>query len=205
MRVEIDSRDLRKIERAGYGRQIPYALSRSINRLVYLAQQEVRSKADRHIDKGATPWTKSGIRYRNSRKSNLVSEVYVADGREYLKKVVYGGEVRPEKSALVVPAKIRLNKYGNISRGKVRKLTANKAKFFVGVPKGKADVPDNEGVWERMGRGGRKNLRQVVRFKERRYQRPIFPAPKIALKKASRLLRSTLKREMSRAIASSRL
>lgn len=204
MRVKVDTRDLRKIQRAGYDRQLPFALSRTLNRLAYLAQQEVRQKADKHIDRGANPWTKSGIRFRKSSKRRLVADVYVADGREYIKTIVEGGDVLPEKRVLVQPAQVRLNRYGNITRGKVRKMTANKQKYFVGVPKGIPERQENEGVWQRMGRGGRKKIRQVVKFKDRRYQRAIFPADRLAMRKAERRLGVTLTRELRNAMASAR-
>ena len=60
---------LNKVQR----KQVPFAASKTLNQLAYeVARKEMPAKADDAFQGGATPYTKRGFRYKNSRKKSCL-------------------------------------------------------------------------------------------------------------------------------------
>lgn len=189
--IEIDDKNWTDEVDALFERNLPFATSMAINRTVYRTQQVLRNQMDRYYQGGAIPFTKRSILYSKSHKRSLSAMVYVnPDGdREYIMDTMTGSTVRPGrgKATRVQPVRLRLTKQGNISTryeagsgGKIAKLLSNKRKYFSGRPKGRPNSEDFAGVWERMGRGGKDNLRMIAHFKKSWRQKHIFPGFTIA-------------------------
>tara|TARA_R110000868_G_scaffold314641_1_gene575555 strand:+ start:271 stop:906 length:636 start_codon:yes stop_codon:yes gene_type:complete len=164
--------------------QAPFAASVAMNKTVYETSQFLRSAANRAYQGGATRFSQSGFVYSKSDKKNLVATVYIADRQSYLLNTIDGGVVKPVKRALVQPVEINKNKYGNIPRGKIRRLITNKKRYFSGTPRNWG-VDSNEkyaGVWERKNKNTQ--LVMLAKYKNQRHQTKFFPSREIAYKYA---------------------
>lgn len=164
------TRGLTKIQR----KQIPFAASLALNKVAYQANTAIKKQAKYQLHK-PTNWTLAGFLYDKSTKKNLHVVLYaagaqkgkkgrLADRNKYLIYQVEGGTRFPDGRAIIVPTKhTRLNKHGNIPRATLKKFVENKKKYFSGKPRGRSNET-NAGVYERMGRGGRKSIKKVASF-----------------------------------------
>ena len=165
-------------------RQIPFAASRALNDLVFdISRKKMPRFADRIFEGGVTPFTKRGFKFTKSNKRKgtqayLTASVLIDKVQgSYMKFQVSGGTRFPKRKAILVPTnKIRLNKYGNLTRATYARIINDKNKYFKGIPKGRFGEA-NEGIWERYG--GNKNIRMVAKYTDKGEYRPLFPFGKI--------------------------
>lgn len=131
--------------------QVPFAVSLGLTRIAQRAQSDVERTLPQRIDR-PTPFTQRGIGVQSASKRRPIARVFVKRVQaQYLGLLERGGTLKPKKRALVVPAGVRLNRYGNLTRNKVRKLLARKD-VFSGTVRGTA------GIWQRRKRKGPKLL-----------------------------------------------
>ncbi len=127
--------------------QLPFALSLGINETL----DDVKSGEERLLDvrlDRPTPFTKRGLAVKRSSKRSLAGRVFFKPIQSaYLRKLEDGGERKPKGRAIPVPVNQRRNKYGNMSKGTIKRLLA-KPNVFSGTIKGVA------GIWQRPGRKG---------------------------------------------------
>jgi len=183
--------------------QAPFALSQTINDLLFKGKQAINAAQDRAYEGGSTKWSKSGIGYLKSTKQVLIGMIYLSDNpeHEYLKLGINGGTVHPlnGQKAIKVPSKGQgLNKYGNFSFGggktwagkKIDKANSSKT-HFIGIPKNIEKMPffkgqkeDYYGVWMRQGKAGKgsktgayRKVTMQLGFEKTRTQRAYFKNP----------------------------
>lgn len=104
-----------------------------------------------------------------------------------MKRQIEGGLRRPKNQAIPVPIEdnIRLNKYGSLTRNKVKNLLADKDKYFSGKLKGAKGKGTGEGIWQRMpanskrkkNRGGK--VRMVISWNPKADYKASFPFKRI--------------------------
>ena len=160
-------------------RQIPFATSRALNDLVFdISRNKMPKFADKIFKGGATPFTKRGFKFTKSTKKTLSASVLIDKVQgSYMQFQVSGGTRFPKRKAILVPTnKIRLNKYGNLTRATYSRIINDKSKYFKGIPRGRFGEA-NEGIWERYG--GNKNIRMVAKYTDKGEYRPLFPFGKI--------------------------
>lgn len=152
-------------------RQIPYAASTAINRIAAGLRGEEMALMPAELDR-PTPFTMRGVKYTRSSKRDLTASVYLDEIQSaYLGWQIEGGKRTPKKKALVVPASaMKLNSYGNMAKGKVQKMLADKKHYFSGKPRG-GDRP--AGIWKREGKGG-KIVPQVLYEPSATYKPKVF-------------------------------
>jgi hypothetical protein len=155
-------------------KQVPFAASLALNKVAYQANMAIRKQAKYQLH-NPTNWTISGFLYDKSNKKNLNVLMYaagapsgkrgrLADRNKYMIFQVHGGTRFPDGRAIIVPTKhTRLNKHGNIPRALLKQFVENKTKYFAGKPRGRSNET-NAGVYERVGRGGRKSIKKVASF-----------------------------------------
>ena len=155
-------------------KQVPFATSLALNKVAYQANTAIKRQA-RYQLHNPTNWTLAGFMYDKSTKKNLHVVLYaagaeggkkgkLADRNKYLIYQVEGGTRLPNGRAIIVPTKhTKLNKHGNIPRATLKKFVENKTKYFSGKPRGRSNET-NAGIYERMGRGGRKTIKKVASF-----------------------------------------
>lgn len=183
--------------------QAPFAMSQTINDLLFKGKQAINDAQDKKYEGGATRWSKAGIGYVKSTKQLLAGLIYLSDDpkHEYLKFGIEGGLVHPlgRQKAIKVPSKGKgLNKYGNFqfSGGKTfagREIAKGKLNqtHFIGIPKNIERMPffkgsrdDYYGVWLRKGKKGAKggkglkeSITMQVGLAKSRKQIPYFKSP----------------------------
>jgi len=126
--------------------QIPFATAKALTATAQDLQVALNAKVETVFDR-PTPFTKKAIGITIANKSSLTARVFVKDIQaQYLGLQIEGGTRTPKGRALVVPAGLRLNQYGNIPRGKLKALLA-RADVFSGRVGGVA------GIWQRTRKG----------------------------------------------------
>lgn len=143
-------------------RQLPFVVSLGLNRTAERIKGDVERTLPQRLDR-PTPFTQRGLAIRPALKSRPVAWVFFKDRQaSYLKAQEVGGQRTPNKRRLVVPSRVRLNRYGNMTRGKVKALLKRKDVFS-------AEINGVEGIWQRRKRSGPKLL---VRYTKKAEYRP---------------------------------
>ena len=206
--------------------QSPFALSLTMNRAQKQANEFLKKSMmnNRQIKGGATAFTLRGIRNSWPSKTDLISEMFFAPDRSYMKEIIYGGRKQAKNKRLPEPITSNIGKdltsKGNISRrvfkaGSLVEGKSNK-RYFIGVPKGRPNTPSYRGIWRRDGKGGyegkkeerraRGKLVQIVSLKRSsRNQRITFPADKIAMRAYTAGIKMNYVTAMKQAIETARI
>lgn len=154
-------------------RQLPIATARALTRLAQSGRDGVKERMRSVFDR-PTPFTvNQGVTITSATKTNLESSVFVKDIQAgYLHLQEFGGVNQPKKTALVTPALIRLNQYGNIPNKAVGRLKSKKD-VFVGTVRGVG------GIWQRPKRNSGTGPVLLVRFEGAKPVKPhqfFYPA-----------------------------
>lgn len=183
--------------------QVPFATSRALNAVALAVRdaedRQLRDKLDR-----PTPFTLRGLGVLRSSKRALAAAVFMKDRQaEYLALQETGGTRRPKRRAIAVPAKLRVNSYGNIPRGGIKRALAA-ANTFSGRPKG-GGAP---GIYKRLGARGKFKsghaLQLQVTWAERARYRPRLGFMQTAIRVAQRRAAPEFERALMAAIATAR-
>lgn len=178
-------------------RQLPFATSLALNDTADTIKRNAERSLDRDLDR-PTPFTKRGLMVLRSSRRRLEATVLFKDRQaSYLAWQEEGGTRRPLRRAIPVPVGVRLNRYGNMTRGRVRALLARRD-VFSGNPTGRAG-----GIYQRTGKGGRK-LRLLVAWEGSATYRPRLNFRRSAERTAVHYFPIALDRAMRRALATAR-
>lgn len=186
-------------------RQVPFVVSRAINDTLFGARKNQMMTMNKNLDGGPTRWTRNSLLYRKATRSNLSGELYFSDRASYMKTVVHGGTITPNKKKLVAPVKgkVRLTKQGNLTKNKVQQL-ASKNNHFVGLP-GNSKDQSKYGVYKKKGRGKNRKLERVVYINlTSRKQKKTYDGPRFAKKYIENHLQVNIIRAAKHAIKTSR-
>lgn len=188
--------DLKDFQR----RQLPFATASA---LTDLARYDVAPAIERQIDRvfdNPTPFTKKGVGYRWATKSSLVSTVFMKDIQgQYLRLEETGGVRTPQGRAIVMPVGQRLNQYGNIPKGAVKRLLA-RPDVFTGRINGVA------GVWQRtMDRTTKeRGVKLLIAWEDKATYTPRFGFYETARASAELNFRGRYEVALSKALATAR-
>lgn len=200
MRLSLQS-NIRAVERDlsdAARRQLPFATSIALNETATEIQKNETKRLNRVIDR-PTPFTKRAYAIRRSTKRRLDVTVYAKRLQSrYLSTLEDGGTRRPKGRALIIPAKMKKNKYGNLPRGSVKRMIAN-PNVFSGAPKGRKGSP---GIYRRVA-GGRK-LTKMVSYTNRAKYKPSLSFRRSAEKTAINRFPAKFERALSKAFATRR-
>lgn len=155
--------DVQRFERdmQGFERNIPFAISVSLNRTADEAVKELKASADEDLTI-RTPWVARGIRFQRSTKKDLIVRVGSVD--EFMAGQVLGGKRQDDPGASKPSEAIPMTGRGR-PRSTEQSVTrpakwpgalAERPNTFIGVVKTK--VGPLEGVWERIQK--KKNIRR---------------------------------------------
>ncbi len=145
-------------------RQLPFATSVALNDTVADVQKNETRRLSKQLDR-PTPFTKRAYAIRRASKRRLVATVYARRIQAaYLSKQEDGGVNKPKGRAIVLPQKIRTNRYGNIAKGGVKRQLA-RSDTFSGTPKGAGRGP---GIYKRRG----SKLTKLVSYTSRTRYKP---------------------------------
>lgn len=137
-------------------RQLPFATALALNDTAGAVKDAWSVHLERRLDR-PTPFTKRGIYQRRASKARLTAEVGMKDIQAgYLSTLVQGGTRLPAGRALLVPVRQRVNQYGNLPRGAVRRLLARDDVFSGKVGRG-------AGIFQR-GKSRKKAPRLLISY-----------------------------------------
>ena len=192
-RVGTTIRQFRRRLTAIQRRQLPFATALALTATAKDVQRNVEKAIDRGFDR-PTPFTRRAIGITAARKTRLIASVFVKRIQaQYLAVQETGGERRPRGRALVLPAAARLNRYGNLPRGAVRRLLG-RPDTFSGTVRGIA------GIWQRRGR----SVSLVVAYEPKARYRPRLGFMDTARKTARARFPIQMRRALERALATAR-
>lgn len=128
-------------------KQLPFAVAQGINKTAARVA-EAEEQNIRDTFKSPTPFTQNSVGVRKARKSSLTATVYLKDiAAAYLQPYETGGVHKLNSRALLNPKDIKLNRYGQLSKGTLAKLKGRPDVFIGPVKTKDGDVID--GVWQR--------------------------------------------------------
>lgn len=190
--IDAFERSLTRFER----QQLPFALSLAINETLADVKEAEEVRLPLVLDK-PTPFTRRGLMIQRATKRRLAGALKYKDiQKRYLMLQETGGRRVPKKNAIVIPVNQRVNKFGNLSRGAVKRLLA-KPNVFSG------EVNGVGGIWQRPRRkGGR--LKLLIAYEKQAQYRPRLRFEVSALAKAQRVLPLNMRHGMRRAIQTAR-
>lgn len=173
--IKADVKEFSRWMNATQKKALPSAIRNGLNATAFQTMKGMRKDLPKFV-KNPTKFTERGLQYSRAEKTNLTARVgFVSSGfgkpvagsktmpADYMARLSTGGIRLPNRKSIPVPVikNYKTNKFGNIKRNDINKFLNNDKKYFVGIPKGmtgqKAD-----GIWKRMGRGGRKNIAMVI-------------------------------------------
>ena len=168
-------------------KQIPFATSKALNAVAFDARSFIQKSLPRKLDR-PTKGIISSVQVEKSKKKNLVAIVGFAglgfkstkwkeSPAKIMRRQIEGGTRSAKSKAIPVPIvrNIKLNKFGNLPRTKIKTLLAKPDKYFSGKPKGR-----DAGVYERIKTKNKRGLKMLVNYeKTTQYQGGRFPLRKI--------------------------
>lgn len=176
-----------------YRNQLPFATAKALTNTAQDIQREITRHLPDIFEK-PTPFTQRAIGYQRATKRELTALVFVKDIQAaYLGLQVTGGERRPKRRALLLPAGVERNVYGNIPRTKLRTLLRRRDVFS-------GNVGGIGGIWQRKGR----NLRLLIAYEPKAEYRKRFPFYEIARQVASRVLERNFRAAWAQAVATAK-
>lgn len=139
-------------------RQIPFATVQALNAVAEQVKQAEKENIKATFPT-ATPFTVNSVVVLRARKSSPRAVVLIKDtAAKYLQPYEGGGVHYLNSRALLNPKNVRLNQYGNLTKGKLSGLKG-RSDVFIGSIHGKSG-PVN-GVWQRLAGG---KLKLLIRF-----------------------------------------
>ena len=170
-------------------KQIPFATSKALNDVAFDCRSSIQKFLPKKLDRPTTGITRS-VQVEKSKKKNLVAIVGFAglgfkstkwseSPAEIMRRHIQGGTRSPQGKAIPVPIarNLKLNKFGNMPRTKIKTLLSKPDKYFSGQPKGR-----DAGIYERTKRTKRKpgKLKMLITWEPTtQYHGGRFPLRKI--------------------------
>jgi len=200
--VKLDSRNCIKYLNNIAAKQIPYASAIALNDIAFEVKGEEVVALKQHLDR-PTPFTQRAYDVVKANKARIVASVRArAVQSEYLKWQVDGGSRAPAKVANVIPADVGRNAYGNMRTGVVKRMIADKGRYFSGRPRGHSAPA---GIWQRLGgKGSRRDLRLMVAYDDSVKYKKILPFEDVARKTVTKIAPGKFSKALDKAIASAR-
>jgi hypothetical protein len=138
--IKVEGLDALRNKLSAQAKQIPYATSRAINSLAYIATQDAKTEIKKVFDR-VTPWVAGSVRYSKSNKNDLRSTIDLdywgnkqgVSVEQVLKAEIYGGARRQKRHEIaleragILPAGMRIvpgsaakmDAYGNMTSGQI--------------------------------------------------------------------------------------
>lgn len=144
-------------------KQVDFAASRALTQLAKEVQAAEKENLKRTF-KHPKPFTVNAIGMRGATKRMLEAKVFVKPvAAKYLRPYETGGVHVLPGQALLNPKDVRLNQYGQLSRGTMKRLKG-RSDIYIGPIETKHGKID--GVWQRTKakKGNPSRLRLLIRF-----------------------------------------
>lgn len=196
--IPIDSKATRAYLSSVGKKQLPYATARALTWTAKDVSQALSAELDQFLDR-PTPFTRRAFGTIRATKRRLRAYVFIKDVQaEYLKYAINGGTRAPRGKAIGVPSSnMRLNKYGNMPRGRLQKLLSD-PRNFSGTIKG---VP---GIWRRTGGKRNPGVKLLVAWEPKASYRRRYPFRRRVRHHARRMYPENFRHSFAQAMRSAR-
>jgi hypothetical protein len=126
--------------------QVPFATALALNDTIADVAEIEGRELESSLD-APTPFTRKGFYQGRANKRRLTAKLGIKRIQaEYLQFAIDGGLRKPKRRAILVPGKIRLNKFGNMPKGSLKRATAKSDTFVVNKGDGQSLRP---GIYRR--------------------------------------------------------
>ena len=174
MQIKADTKKLTRYLNSVQRKQIPFATSKALNDVAFDARKAIQEDLPKQLDRPTKGLVRSVIVVKSTKK-NLVAMVGFA-GRgfgktkwsespaEIMGRLITGGARKPTGKAILVPVakNVKLNKFGNLPRTKIKTMLSKSKRYFSGTPKGRGP-----GVYERVKKRGKQGqLKMIASWKQ---------------------------------------
>jgi hypothetical protein len=147
IRVNSNANDIARQLDAFVRKQVPFAVAQGINRTAARVA-DIERRNIQQTFAHPTPFTQKSIGVSKAKKTSPTAVVYLKDiAASYLQPFETGGVHKLNSQALLNPKNIRLNQYGQLTRGSLANLKG-RPDVFIGAVK-TADGQTINGVWQR--------------------------------------------------------
>ena len=177
--VKSDIKQFSKWMNATQKKHLKSGIRNGLNETAFQTMKGMRKDLPKFVDR-PTSFTTRGLQYSRAEKTRLTARVgFVSNDfgkpvggsrtkqADYMSRLAHGGIRLPHRKSIPVPVSknYKTNKFGNIKRNDINKFLSNDKKYFSGIPRGINDSKA-DGIWKRMGRGGRKNIAMVIAWED---------------------------------------
>tara|TARA_B110000008_G_C16896558_1_gene534975 strand:+ start:576 stop:1298 length:723 start_codon:yes stop_codon:yes gene_type:complete len=119
---------------------------------------------------------------------------------KYMRLQTDGGERTPNRKYIVIPTvHSELNQHGNFPRNFVKRVKADKKRYFFGTPKGRPSNGSFNGIWRRLGtttNDRSPKLQKVASFIDRQTINKLFPFDKLTRTFIPKILEKQLQKQI---------
>lgn len=147
-------------------KQMPYAQARAMTELGKLVVKAEVANMQKVLDR-PTPFTLKSVGIKGATKDSQQTTIFIKDiAAVYLEPYEFGGINKLSGRALLRPANIGLNQYGNLPKSKLAQLKGKK-NIFIGAIKTERAGTIN-GVWQRIPAQAGKpaGLKLLIKFED---------------------------------------
>lgn len=174
--------------------QLPFATAQALTMTGRDAKVGVEDRIGKAFDR-PTSFTKRAAASLPASKTRIYSRVLIKDRQaEYLGIQERGGARLPARTAIPVPVGARLNQYGNMPRGALRRLLA-RADTFSGTVRGIG------GIWQRDKSGG---VKLLIAYQPKAQYKPAFEFKETVKRLAAERFPKNFQTAFSRALETAR-
>lgn len=127
-RIELNSefKEFRNALSALADREMPFVIAKTLTDTAKSAQAEESRQLPRRLDR-PTPFTKRAYGIKPATKTSPEAHLFAKPVQaQYLSMQETGGTATPPKRALIAPRSAKLNRYGNLPRGGLKRMKARK-------------------------------------------------------------------------------
>ena len=118
----------------------------------------------------------------------------------YMRLQTNGGERTPNRKYIVIPTvHSDLNQHGNFSRTFVKKVKADKKRYFFGTPKGRPTNGSFNGIWRRLGtttNNKSPKIQKVASFVDRQTIDKLYPFDRLTRTFIPKILKKNLEKQI---------
>jgi hypothetical protein len=178
--------------------QIPFAAAMALNETAFAVRLAEVDELFKAFD-GPTPFTQRAFRVQKATKTALTARVFIGREQEdYLGPYIIGGtRFLGQKKGLILPINQRVNRYGNLPTGTLKRQLA-KPSVFAGTVRGVG------GVWQRKKVRGKSGLKLLERFVDPKAVTQRFEFYDVGVRTAHQVFPKAFGHNLARAIASMR-
>jgi len=195
--IKVDTKSVTKFLNNIADKQLAYASMNALNNTAFKVKDAEVAALSKHLDR-PTPFTQRSYEVVKANKARLTATIQArAIQAGYLKLQVFGGSRSAKGKAIVIPAEVKRNSYGNMTKGAVKSLLASKTAFS-------GKVGGVGGIFKRRGRGKNQTIDLMVLYKPGASYSKRLPFFEVGQSEAAKILPGEFTKALAAAIGSAK-